>query len=190
VQLVNGAQACNVFWQVGSSATLNSASTFVGTIMALTSATLLTGATVQGRVLAQNGDVTLDANTITAPTTCLTTSPTTTTTTTSPTSTTATTSPAGSGGTGGTGGTTITTGTSGGSGGAAAGTTTGASTGAGTGVVPTGFPHTGLGGAAHARYGDLIALGALALVGSIGLFAIAVRRRLIGPQTVGASRHA
>ena len=70
VQLENGAQACNVFWQVGSSATLNSASTFVGTIMALTSATLDTGATVQGRVLAENGAVTLDANTITTPPTC------------------------------------------------------------------------------------------------------------------------
>ena len=67
VQLENGAQACNVFWQVGSSATLDSASTFVGTIMALTSATLDTGATVQGRVLARNGAVTLDANTITTP---------------------------------------------------------------------------------------------------------------------------
>ena len=97
VQLENGAQACNVFWQVGSSATLNSASTFVGTIMALTSATLNAGATVQGRVLARNGAVTLDANTITIPTTCTVTTPTTTTTT--PTggtgSSTATTAPAG-----------------------------------------------------------------------------------------------
>ena len=70
VQLENGAQACNVFWQVGSSATLESGSTFVGTIMALASATLDTGATVQGRVLARTGAVTLDANTITAPTGC------------------------------------------------------------------------------------------------------------------------
>jgi len=188
VQLENGAQACNVFWQVGSSATLNSASTFVGTILALTSATLLTGATVQGRVLAQNGDVTLDANTITAPTTCLTTTPTTTTTTTSST---ATTSSTGAGGAGGVGSTTITTGTtSGGSGGAAAGTTTGGSTASGTGVVPTGFPHTGLGGAAHTRYDDLIALGGLALVGSAGLFAVAARRRHTHLRRVGASGHA
>jgi Ice-binding-like len=173
VQLENGAQACNVFWEVGSSATLNSASTFVGTIMALTSATLGTGATVQGRVLAENGAVTLDANTITTPTTCLTSSPTATTT-----APTATTSPAGTGGTTGAGD----TGTSGGggSGGTAAGATTGTATSTGTattGVVPTGFPHTGLGGAAHARYGDLIALGAVALAGSAGALGVAVRRR-------------
>ncbi len=66
VSLVNGAQACNVFWQVGSSATLATGSTMVGTVMALTSITATTGATVQGRLLARNGAVTLDANTITA----------------------------------------------------------------------------------------------------------------------------
>ena len=70
VRLENGAQACNVFWQVTSSATLGSGSTFVGTIMALTSATLDSTATVQGRVLARNAAVTLDANTITIPATC------------------------------------------------------------------------------------------------------------------------
>lgn len=67
VKLVNGAQACNVYWQVGSSATLGTGSTFRGTILALTSITLTTGATVQGRVLARNGAVTLDTNTITRP---------------------------------------------------------------------------------------------------------------------------
>jgi hypothetical protein len=67
VNLVNGAQACNVFWQVTSSATLNSGVSFKGTILALTSITLNTGATVEGRVLARNGDVTLNNNTITAP---------------------------------------------------------------------------------------------------------------------------
>ncbi|MHB1974340.1 MAG: ice-binding family protein [Acidimicrobiales bacterium] len=72
VSLVNGAQACNVFWQVGSSATLGTTTTFVGTILASTSATLDTGATVSGRVLASTGAVTLDDNTVTAPTTCLT----------------------------------------------------------------------------------------------------------------------
>jgi hypothetical protein len=65
VNLVNGAQACNVFWQVGSSATLGTTSTFRGTILALTSITLTTGATVDGRVLARNAAVTLDTNTIT-----------------------------------------------------------------------------------------------------------------------------
>lgn len=65
VVLTNGAQACNVFWQVGSSATLGTNSTFKGNILALTSATLTTGANVEGRVLARNGAVTLDGNTIT-----------------------------------------------------------------------------------------------------------------------------
>jgi hypothetical protein len=68
VELVRGAQACNVFWQVGSSATLGTGTTFVGSILALTSDTLDTRATVDGRVLARNGAVTLDDNTITVPT--------------------------------------------------------------------------------------------------------------------------
>ncbi len=55
VSLINGAQACNVFWQVGSSATLGTDTTFVGSILALTSATVQTGTTVAGRVLASNG---------------------------------------------------------------------------------------------------------------------------------------
>ena len=67
VLLTNGASPCNVFWQVGSSATLGTSTAFVGTIMALTSATLTTGATLEGRVLARNGAVTLDTNVITAP---------------------------------------------------------------------------------------------------------------------------
>jgi hypothetical protein len=67
VVLIGGAQACNVFWQVGSSATIGTGSSFVGTIMALTSVTMTTGATLQGRALARNGAVTLDTNTITSP---------------------------------------------------------------------------------------------------------------------------
>jgi hypothetical protein len=59
VSLINGASACNVFWQVTSSATLGSNSTIVGTIMALSSITLANGVTVQGRALARNGNVTL-----------------------------------------------------------------------------------------------------------------------------------
>jgi hypothetical protein len=65
VNLVNGAQTCNVFWQVGSSATLGTASSFRGSILALTSITATTGATVDGRLLARNAAVTLDTNTIT-----------------------------------------------------------------------------------------------------------------------------
>ncbi len=67
VVLVNGAQANNVFWQVGSSATLQTYSTFKGTILALTSITVTTGVKVDGRVLARNGAVTLDTDTITVP---------------------------------------------------------------------------------------------------------------------------
>jgi hypothetical protein len=59
VALINGASPCNVFWQVTSSATLGSGSTFVGTIMALTSITMADSVTVNGRALARNGDVTL-----------------------------------------------------------------------------------------------------------------------------------
>jgi hypothetical protein len=65
VVLTNGADACNVFWQVGSSATLGTNSSFRGTILALTSITLNTGATVDGRAFARNGAVTMDDNTIT-----------------------------------------------------------------------------------------------------------------------------
>jgi hypothetical protein len=67
VVLKGGALAANVFWQVGSSATLGVASTFEGTILALQSITLDTGATLQGRALARNGAVTLDSNPVTAP---------------------------------------------------------------------------------------------------------------------------
>ncbi len=67
VVLIGAAQACNVFWQVGSSATLGTNNAFVGTIMALTSISLNTGTTVQGRALARNGAVTLDNNVFTTP---------------------------------------------------------------------------------------------------------------------------
>lgn len=70
--LTNGAQACNVFWQVGSSATLGTASSFKGTILALTSITVQTSATVEGRALARNGQVSLDTNVFTSPA-CITT---------------------------------------------------------------------------------------------------------------------
>ena len=64
VALINGASECNVYWQVGSSATLDTSTSFKGTIMALTSISLKTGATLQGRALARNGAVTMDHNTI------------------------------------------------------------------------------------------------------------------------------
>jgi hypothetical protein len=69
VILSGGAQAANVFWQVGSSATIGGSSVFKGTIMADQSITMNTGATLDGRALARNGAVALDANTITIPTT-------------------------------------------------------------------------------------------------------------------------
>jgi len=67
VLLINGAQAKNVFWQVGSSATLGTTSAFQGTIMALQSITLQTGASLVGRALARNAAVTMDTNAVTAP---------------------------------------------------------------------------------------------------------------------------
>jgi Ice-binding-like len=65
VQLVNGAQACNVFWQVGSSATLGTGTRFVGTVMAADTITANTAATIHGRLLAQTAAVNMDTNTIT-----------------------------------------------------------------------------------------------------------------------------
>jgi type VI secretion system secreted protein VgrG len=65
VVLTGGASPCNVFWQVGSSATLDG-STFAGTVMASTSITLGSGVTVDGRILAGTGDVTLISDNINA----------------------------------------------------------------------------------------------------------------------------
>lgn len=61
-----GGTSCptNLFWQVGSSATLGTGSTFAGNILALTSITMTTGAGLSGRALARNGAVTLDTNTV------------------------------------------------------------------------------------------------------------------------------
>jgi len=67
VRLINGAQACNVFWQVGSSATLGTDSEFVGSVLALASVTVQKGAAVTGRVLARMGEVSMNDNTITLP---------------------------------------------------------------------------------------------------------------------------
>lgn len=68
VATIDGAQACGVYWQVGSSATLGSATHFQGTLMALTSITMVTGANItSGRAMARNGALTLDANHIAPP---------------------------------------------------------------------------------------------------------------------------
>jgi hypothetical protein len=65
VNLINGAQACNVFWKIGSSATLGTGSVFAGNILALTSISMNNAVTVHGRALARNGAVTLINDTIT-----------------------------------------------------------------------------------------------------------------------------
>ncbi|MFF1477243.1 ice-binding family protein [Streptomyces sp. NPDC058301] len=69
VSFINGASPCNVYWQIGSSATLGTNSSFVGTILADTSITATTGAIINGRLLADaglrgDGAVTLDSNRI------------------------------------------------------------------------------------------------------------------------------
>lgn len=132
VTLINGAQECNVFWQVGSSATLGSGSVFRGNILALTSITVNNSVTVHGRALASNGAVTLDNDTFTRPT-CATSTGTTTTTSTGGTTT------SGGGGsttaastTAGDGVTTASAG--GGSAGGSDDTSTGTTTGSGTGI--------------------------------------------------------
>ena len=66
VTLINGAQACNVFWRVDSAA-ISTTVTFVGTILALNSITVQNGSTINGRLLARNGNVTLINDTITVP---------------------------------------------------------------------------------------------------------------------------
>ncbi|HBL28825.1 MAG TPA: DUF3494 domain-containing protein [Acidobacteria bacterium] len=64
VVLTNGASACDVWWQLGSSATVGTAASLPGNVLALTSITLNTGASISGRALAQTGAVTLDGNNV------------------------------------------------------------------------------------------------------------------------------
>jgi cell division septation protein DedD len=75
---VTGGDPCNVWWRIGSSATLDTTTSFIGNILALNGVTALkTGATLNGRVLAQDaGTITLDSNTITGPNCATTPSPT------------------------------------------------------------------------------------------------------------------
>jgi hypothetical protein len=155
VVLEDGAQACNVFWQVGSSATLGTGTSFAGTILALASVTADTGANVQGRLLAQTGAVTLDDNSITVPTCSLAT--TTTTTTAAPTTTT-------------TLHRTVTTTTKPGSGGTGSSSST---------IIPVGAPATGEGGMAGSGFSPagLIGLIALAISASAISIALRIRRR-------------
>lgn len=169
VLLENDAQACNVFWQVGSSATLGATATttsFTGTIMALTSITMTDGVTVEGQALARNGDVTLDSDTfvqpgcnLTPPTTTTTSESTTTTTTTSGSTTTTspasttTTSPGSTTTTSPASTTPVTTAGdtgSGGSGSGGAGSSGGSGSGGTGGATGTGGAGTGLGGTSGA----------------------------------------
>jgi hypothetical protein len=71
VVLIGGAQPCQIFWQVSSSATLDTTTTFIGTIMALTSIGMNNGVTLTGRALARNGAVTLINDRINQPAACV-----------------------------------------------------------------------------------------------------------------------
>ncbi|WP_436763809.1 ice-binding family protein [Streptosporangium sp. V21-05] len=67
VTLIGGAQAANVFWQVGSAATLGAGSSFAGSVLSLGAITATTGATVVGRLLSRDGATTLDTDTVSPP---------------------------------------------------------------------------------------------------------------------------
>lgn len=64
IELINGANPNNIFWQVGTSATLGTNSEFKGTILAMQSVTATTGADIVGRLMAMDGAITLDNNSI------------------------------------------------------------------------------------------------------------------------------
>ncbi|MEK7706248.1 MAG: ice-binding family protein, partial [Myxococcota bacterium] len=72
VSLINGASPCNVYWQVGSSATLGAATFFVGNILAYQDITAITGTSISGRALASIGQVTLGTTAVNAPLECVT----------------------------------------------------------------------------------------------------------------------
>ncbi|MEX0748878.1 MAG: ice-binding family protein [Candidatus Saccharimonadales bacterium] len=68
IVFTGGGQACNVWWRVVSSATFDAGTEFVGNVLASTSITFATGATLDGRALDGTAEITLDSNTITGPT--------------------------------------------------------------------------------------------------------------------------
>ena len=151
VSLVGGTQACNVFWEVGSSATLGTGTNFVGSVLALTDISMQTGANLTGRVLARNGQVSLDTNTITRADCAATSSA-------PPTTATATPSPSPSSSAPPTATHTPTS---------APPTATG-SGGPGTPPIPTGHPGTGGGDVASGGGTPWLLLGMLSLVGATG----------------------
>ncbi|WP_284433702.1 ice-binding family protein [Streptomyces sp. TUS-ST3] len=166
VSLVNGASPCNVFWQVGSSATLGTHTSFVGTILANASISATTGATINGRLLADaggtgDGAVTLDTNRIFL-------------------------GPCAAGGTGGTTGGVITGGviagtTTGGT--ATGGTATGGTTGGIIGGVPTGG---GTGGGLGGLLGGVLTTGGTT-GGALGGLVAGTTGSVTGGGTGGAT---
>ena len=65
VRMINGGQSCNIFWQIGSSATMGTGSSFLGNVLASSSITMTTGTSSSGRLVALNGAVTLDGSAVT-----------------------------------------------------------------------------------------------------------------------------
>ena len=180
VLLINGADPCNVFWQVGSSATLGTTTRFVGTIMADQTITMNTGATLRGRVLARSAAVNLHNNVITSP--GCDTDVDVADGTTSPPDTGGTGGTGTGGGTGGNGGTGGGTGNGGGgTGGGTGGTGTGTGTGTGNQVstTPIGSVDTGYAGPIRTSGHDHAALVRASSMGVLlaGLAMVAVLRR-------------
>ena len=173
INLINGASACNVFWQVGSSATIRSTSRFTGNIMALASVTVNHGATIRGRAMAQTAAVTLINDVFTTPTCAGETPGTATpTTTTAPGGTTSGTTPGG---------------------GSNTGTGTGTGTGIGTGTAGPGVPGVSgpprTGGAPLQRgSAPWVAVLFLTLLGA-GTAGALLRRRTHGQSLVEHANH-
>jgi len=153
---VLGASACNVFWQVGSSATLGTDTTFVGTVMALTSVSVQTGTTVAGRVLARNGQVSLDNNRFIG-TGCVAGHP--------------------SPGPSASGSASPSASASPSSSAVVPATTTPTAGPTRAAVIPSGHPQTGAGGTFHAGSGIVTVIGVVALIGAVLAMGQAVRRR-------------